>query len=122
MFYEDLVLVLIKLADAHNVSREPWDVVDPAQLPVLAALELEEDGTAPLDRHDGAVPETHGAAHAGVQLGEDGALGRHVVRGSCIKDPASAPPFGLLAELHEQLVLADVDRFPGAKTRATLAR
>ena len=52
VFDEDLVLVLVELAEADNVRRQLWDVVHPGQLLVFPALEPEEDGAATLDGHD----------------------------------------------------------------------
>jgi hypothetical protein len=85
-------------------------------MPVVLARE--EDGLAPLDAHHRAISIAHCAANVGVEVGESRAHCCHVVRRPSVEEPTGAPPPPtVVAELHKQLVLLEVDRGGGHRRR-----
>jgi hypothetical protein len=69
----DVVSLLVQLPDANEVGVEARDVVDSVEAAVLPVLVGEQHHPAPLNLDHRAVPETHRADDAAVELGEGGA-------------------------------------------------
>jgi hypothetical protein len=52
VLHQHLVAALVQLADGDNIRRQPWEVVDVVQRPVLVGLAGEQDSASPLDPGD----------------------------------------------------------------------
>jgi hypothetical protein len=80
--------ILVQLSDADDGVPQGRDVVHAGEEAVLPRLGLEDDQADSLDLDGGGVTELDGALHAGVQVGEELAPTRHVVRSIGVEVPA----------------------------------
>jgi hypothetical protein len=96
---QDLLAILVKLAQADDVHHQLGDEVDAGQYLVLTALAPEEDRAAPLDVDPSAIPELARPTDVVVDHGQGRALPRHVIRRAGVEDPARATATALLPEL-----------------------
>ena len=76
---QDLAPGFLELANAQDVAAEAGNVVDVHHGVVTALPGLEQDRAALGDLDHRAIAETDSADDAGVELGEDGGVTRHMV-------------------------------------------
>ena len=76
---------------------------------VLAVLAVEEHRAGALDAGDGAIPKSHGAGDAGVEVGERGVGPGHVVGRAGVQDPARWVSIRRIVNIGLDLLLQDME-------------
>jgi hypothetical protein len=101
---------LIKQTNTDYVGGQLQNEVNIDECAVLTVLAVEQHGPHPFDLHHRAISELHRVVDPTVEVRERGHAPRHMVGGAGIEDPPMTFDLLLVAEVHQDLFVHQVNR------------